>query len=292
MRHVIPPRAVAIAVLPSSALPVAAQAITFNFTGTVTVVDVPLLGEGFDFAVGQDVFGSYTFDSQAIDQDGSEVFGLYQNLIGFELSVPDANNYVAIASEGSSRGFIGVTNDEFTDPFTRDMYRVGMDTPGQNISGNIGIYSPTEISFILRDKQEADAFSSTALPLVPPSVSDFPDDFGGAIRLVGPGCCLHAFLGCIITNITASAMTATEQIESLTEAVNGLAISSGLANSLTSKLDSAKAQAGSQPRAAVGMLGAFINQVGALVRSGCLGFNDGQALITAAQNARAALLAA
>jgi hypothetical protein len=40
------------------------------------------------------------------------------------------------------------------------------------------------------------------------------------------------------------------------------------------------------------MLGAFINQVGALVGMGALSFADGQALVAAAQAAIAALLAA
>jgi hypothetical protein len=68
-------------------------------------------------------------------------------------------------------------------------------------------------------------------------------------------------------------------------------ISPGRADSLTRLLDAAMDQVEGQPQAAVKMLSAFVYQVMALVRGGSLGIADGQALVAAAQNAIAALLA-
>ena len=83
------------------------------------------------------------------------------------------------------------------------------------------------------------------------------------------------------------------QIEAIIGAVGALeaegAISGGLANSLTAKLNGAKNRASSQPEAAIGQLNAFINQVTALVRRGVLSFPQGQALIQSAQNIITAL---
>ena len=82
------------------------------------------------------------------------------------------------------------------------------------------------------------------------------------------------------------ALKAAEAVYGVAEAING-----GLTNSLTKKLDAAIDRVDSQPRAAAGMLGAFINQVTALAGKRALSFPDSLALIAAAQNARSVLLA-
>jgi len=85
------------------------------------------------------------------------------------------------------------------------------------------------------------------------------------------------------------------QIQALADAVDALeslgTISGGVANSLRRKLEAAQRQADRRPRAAAGMLLAFILQVGALVLSGNLDFAPGQSLITGAVDAISSLLA-
>jgi hypothetical protein len=63
----------------------------------------------------------------------------------------------------------------------------------------------------------------------------------------------------------------------------------GIGNALSVKLDAARNQANHQSQAAVGQLGAFINQVMSLMRRGVLTAAEGQALVDAAQDIIASL---
>jgi hypothetical protein len=78
------------------------------------------------------------------------------------------------------------------------------------------------------------------------------------------------------------------QIEALEEAVEVLesaeTISGGVATSLSAKLEHSKKHLEDQAQAAIGLLNAFIHPVSALVLSGRLSFEDGQDLVSAAQN--------
>ena len=87
------------------------------------------------------------------------------------------------------------------------------------------------------------------------------------------------------TNFLGSAanpqsITAVATIDSLMTQVNGLNLSKGNINSLLSKLDAAQRGKGSAAR---GQLGAFINEVQALQRSGRLDASAATSLIAQAE---------
>jgi hypothetical protein len=143
------------------------HAITFNFTGTISSVPEPL--GGGPFSVGQTVSGSYTFNPVANDQDPSSVTGVYENVIGFDVSIPDAS-YSGSAFVGSKPGQITILNNQ---DGVRDRYVASMSAPDQNMSGpSVAGADLTRLAIVLRD-QTTLAFSSDALPLSPPSLSDF-----------------------------------------------------------------------------------------------------------------------
>jgi hypothetical protein len=89
-------------------------------------------------------------------------------------------------------------------------------------------------------------------------------------------------------NLTEESGDPSAQIEGIEDTVavleSGGAINTGLAASLTAKLGAATNRLDDQPRAAVEILMAFIQQVTALVRAGGLNSADGEILITAAEN--------
>jgi hypothetical protein len=93
--------------------------------------------------------------------------------------------------------------------------------------------------------------------------------------------------------LTAESADPSAQIEAIEDAVevleSGGTISSGLAASLSANLGAARDRVDDQPRAAAGMLTAFIQRVTALVRAGRLNSADGNNLISAAQNVIAGL---
>jgi hypothetical protein len=74
-------------------------------------------------------------------------------------------------------------------------------------------------------------------------------------------------------------------LESLQILEAGDGIRSGNAHALSAKVEAALGQVEGQPQAAIGMmLGAFINQVTALVGTGRVSPGEGQNLITAAES--------
>ena len=89
-------------------------------------------------------------------------------------------------------------------------------------------------------------------------------------------------------NLTAGPADPSARIEAIEGAVAVLAssraISAGLANSLSAKLGAAGNRVHAQPPAAVGILGAFIRQVAALVQAGKLDLTEGTNLTAAAQS--------
>jgi hypothetical protein len=141
--------------------------ITFDFAGTISYLPPP-----FDqgaFALGQAVSGSYTFLAEAADQDPSPGVGFYENVTGFTFSIPAAN-YSGSASPGSRLGFIEILDDE---DGARDRYVASMTAPDQNVSGPVVPWGTlNRLAIVLRDRTTL-AFSSDALPLVPPSLTDF-----------------------------------------------------------------------------------------------------------------------
>jgi hypothetical protein len=89
-------------------------------------------------------------------------------------------------------------------------------------------------------------------------------------------------------NLTDESGDPSAQIEAIADIVaaleSGGTIGTGLAASLSAKLRAATNRVDDQPRAAVGMLTAFIQQVTALVRARRLNSADGEILVTAANN--------
>ena len=161
--------AITVAIALSSTLTASAQIITFNFTGTISPVSGgPRVGP---FVDGQTVSGSFTFESVAVDQDSSPGVGLYENVISFSISIPDAG-YFATASSGSRPGYVELLDNE---DGMRDRYVVNMQAPDQNLSGSpVAGATLDRLAIILRDRTTL-ALSSDALPLVPPSLSAFPN---------------------------------------------------------------------------------------------------------------------
>jgi hypothetical protein len=88
-------------------------------------------------------------------------------------------------------------------------------------------------------------------------------------------------------NLTHGSADPSAQIEAIEDTVevleSGGTIGAGLAASLSAKLGVSRNRVDDQPRAALGMLTAFIQQVTALVRTGQLNVTDGTNLIAAAQ---------
>ena len=89
-------------------------------------------------------------------------------------------------------------------------------------------------------------------------------------------------------NLTDESGDPSAEIEAMADTVavleSGGTISTGLAASLSAKLDAATNRLDDQARAAVGILTAFVQQVTALVRAEGLNSADGEILITAADN--------
>jgi hypothetical protein len=214
----------AIALLLSAPSAAYAQEITFHFTGVITLVGDEL-SQG-PLAVGQAIEGSYTFDSTAVDQDPSDTVGRYETVTRFEYSVPAAN-YVAIATAGSSRGVIGVLDN---DEGVRDRYTVHMSASGQNISApDIAGYSLGVLSIVMRDRTTF-AVSSDALPLVPPTLLQFPDS---GIFLEGFGV-QGVFAS--LTSLTV-ALTVEDLLSDLVQRVISLNVQGGVSNAFDAKLD-------------------------------------------------------
>lgn len=94
-------------------------------------------------------------------------------------------------------------------------------------------------------------------------------------------------------SVSVAATSPVDQIEAIADVLASFTaegfIEGGAAQSLATRLRVAASLAAANPDGAVGVLTSFINQVDSLVRRGILSTLDGQALITAAQGAIAAL---
>jgi hypothetical protein len=290
MPHVWVRAVIPVAIVLFSTLTADAQVVTFNFTGTISYVPVEL--SGGPIAPGQTFSGSFTFDATATDEDPSPVVGLYQNLIAFEVSIPGAA-YEATASPGLGPGSIEILDDE---EGARDRYVADMQTPGQNLIGTaVSIGTLERLAIVLRDSVTHSAFSSDALPIVPPSLSDFPT---GTALFLGFSTALGGLeIGGTLASLTAAQVSVPERIEMLVEHVDALeigeTIDSGQANSLRQKLQQALARvANAQNKPAANVLMAFAHQIQAYVRSGRLANEEGEVLLSAAADVIAELAAA
>ena len=257
------------------------QFVTFNFEATIVNT-----GGRSAFSVGETLAGSYTFDATAPDLDATSEVGLYQTVTS--LNFVTSGGYSASASAAVSNGIIEVQND--TPNLTRDRYVVNVEEPSQTFTApSVDGLDLTFLTIILRSSLTT-AFPSDALPLLPPTLADFDRDNS---LILGFGCC--EAVNATLTSFTLDSPDPATQISLLMEAIRLLgssgALHEELSGALLAKLDGAQRQAVKQPRAAAGMLKAFIEQVTALVRRGSLSPDEGQSLITAPQRILAGLTA-
>ena len=210
-----------------AAMPGRAQEITFNFTAVIDRIQVDgvdLPNEG-SFAIGQAVTGSYSFDSTAIDEDQSSEVGLYRNVTRFEAIVPDAN-YHARTAAGSNLGFIEILDNQ---DGVRDRYVASAPGPFQIVSGvNLAGRPLDRLAVVLRDRTTL-ALSSDALPVVPPTLTDFAS--GTEVFLdFGPSAGVSAEL----TSLTIGSVITL--LDDLVQRVIALNVQRGMSNSLDAKL--------------------------------------------------------
>jgi hypothetical protein len=134
-----------------------ANNVTFGFTGTVYQVDSPLNSQ---FAIGNTVQGTYTFNDADVDTSAPNDLGLYQNPF-VAANVSFSNGYSATYNSGGSGKLILVDNGG-----SPDRYSVFIPMSGANVSG----YS-TEVFNLELDDNQGTMLSSDQLPTTPPSLA-------------------------------------------------------------------------------------------------------------------------
>lgn len=131
----------------------------FFFEARITVVDDPL--EDY-FSIGDTISGYYTFDSETPDEHPGS--GTYTD------AITDLLFAVGVYYTGESRrGDILVLNNSGAIGYI-DAYFAKGDFSGPSV----GVYAPVDFGIYLYD-HDGDIFSSVALPLVPPDLSDCED---------------------------------------------------------------------------------------------------------------------
>lgn len=155
--------------------PVQASPVTFDFTGTVTGVGSDDLGLGV--AVGTPITGSYTFDSSASNvrppggsasyQMGGSPYGFTALILGHPFGTSD---FLAV----------NVVNNNPDDEYGILACAGGLS--GCSASGDTYLV----FNWLLTDSTRA-AFSSTALPLTPPSPAAFQTNFFELDNLTASG---------------------------------------------------------------------------------------------------------
>ena len=137
--------------------------LTFSFTGTVSTVD-PLLASAF--AIGGPIFGSYTFDSLAPDQDPADpTVGIYSSDF----------SYIVSAGGFTSTG-VGFTFNIFNDlvlssGVLRDQSRVALENSGPSVNGLT--YNAFTLDLWTNSFVPSSSLTTDALPSSPPTISDF-----------------------------------------------------------------------------------------------------------------------
>ncbi len=155
------------------AAPVAAMAapITFGFTGVVTSVNTPLAVE---FSVGESVVGNYTFESTTADADPGDVTrGHYDNAITAFTATFGGDYVVAMGLDNTILVYDGPTGN--------DVYIVDLvDPTADPVAGyNISAFTLTLID------NDSTVFTSAAIPLTPPDLSEFENDYSWSIFFNG-----------------------------------------------------------------------------------------------------------
>lgn len=153
VRHCVWIACLAVWLVPTGA---GAVPVTFGFTGVVTDVDDLVAAE---FSVGEQVVGSYTFDSAAADSDPDPTLGSYAITA---LTVTFGGDYSV--TEGSD-----VTLSVHDGPPQNDFYLLYADLP---TAPQVAGLDANTLSFSLIDS-DSTLFASDALPLAPPDFSEF-----------------------------------------------------------------------------------------------------------------------
>jgi hypothetical protein len=224
-------RAVTLALLLSLPQAVAAQELTFNFTGTISFVD-PVIAGG-PFAEGQAVSGSFTFDPTVTDENASPAIGHYTSVTQFRIDIPGAG-YTATATPNTSRGFIDVRDNAGTDG---DRYVVDVEPPEQVIApATIAGMPQLWFTFLLRDRTGG-ALSSDALPVVPPSLANW-EEASLLIGLTATRDNVHLSGDAVRIQLTSlTGPSPTVLLDALVRSVMDLNLRQGQSNRLDGKLD-------------------------------------------------------
>jgi len=128
---------------------------TFGVSGVVTSVDSPL---GSQFAVGDTLQGTYTFDDADVDTYAPPDLGFYENPF-ISATVPFSNGYSATYNSLATSKLILVDNAG-----NPDLYEVFIPVNGPIVSG----MSAQLFEFYLQDNQGA-MLASDDLPTSPPN---------------------------------------------------------------------------------------------------------------------------
>ena len=134
----------------------------FFFEATITEVDDSL--EDY-FSIGDAISGYYTFDSETPDEYPGGSTGSYTDAVTDLLFTVGDNAYTGVSNQGD----ISVLNNSGAIAYI-DAYFVRGDFSGPNV----GVYAPVDFGISLYD-HDGNMFSSIALPLVPPDLSDCED---------------------------------------------------------------------------------------------------------------------
>lgn len=137
-----------------------AAPVTYQFGGTLTLVDPALSAEIFNGTLFQ---GSFTFDSATVDSDPNPTRGVYAPGPAFSLVVGG----LSYSRNSGSPGSVMVENEFFP---SVDRFSV---SAGNNITGpQILGYAATGI-FLFLDDYSGTALNSDGLLLSPPNLGDF-----------------------------------------------------------------------------------------------------------------------
>lgn len=145
-----------------------ASIITIEISGHVTAAG----GSGLPATIYEDVpfTGSYTYDSLATDSDPDPLFGAYQYDSPYGISIVMGGHEFRTSPIHSGQFSVVITND-FVLNICHDFYEI-LSTQNASLSDGSSV---DEIYWSLNDNSHS-AFSSTALPTLPPILTQWDDN--------------------------------------------------------------------------------------------------------------------
>ncbi len=134
----------------------------FKFTGTVNSVDTQLTSE---FAVGDPISGSFTFDPASPDQYPTDpTVGIYDFSLAYSVTAG------GFASSGTGFEFNVFDNLVLAPAALRDQYRAALGSAGPSVNGLS--YNGFSLD-LFTTSSDPTALNSDALPVTPPIINDF-----------------------------------------------------------------------------------------------------------------------